>query len=161
MAAIDINLYNNTSKDLVVDKSLTPITTLSGTFRSTVDELRPTFIAQGTIARNVNYAYIPAFGRFYYVTDRKEVTKDLTELSLYVDVRKSFATQLANARGIVERNTTLYDMYLNDPKIPVGAHKALAIKKFGSTPFGNRHPVPEYESAYYSTLSILVFGGGS
>lgn len=159
--AVEIQLMNNTSKDLVVDKVLTPLATYSGTFRETVDALRPTFILQGTVAANVNYAYIPAFGRFYYVTDRKEVTKDLTELSLYTDVRKSFSTQLANARGIVARNTMIYDMYLNDPKIPVGAHKALAIKKFSSTPFGNRHPLPEYESAYYSTLSILVFGGGS
>lgn len=146
--AVEIQLLHNDSKDLVVDKSLTPVATYNGTFRETVDSLRPTFILQGNVAANVNYAYIPAFGRFYYVTDRKEVTKDLTELSLYTDVRKSFATQLYAAKGVVQRNSQLYDMYLNDPKIPVGAHKALTIKKF-NTPFSN-----------YAGISMLVLGGG-
>lgn len=132
MAAISINLYNNASKDLVVNKTLTPITTLSGTFRTTVDELRPTFIAQGEIAQNVNYAYIAEFGRYYYVTDRKEVSKDLTELSLYVDVRKSFSTQLANAHGIVQRNSQNYNMYLNDNRIPTGARKIVTVRRLGN-----------------------------
>lgn len=158
---VNIQFFNNKSKDLVADKVLTPLLSTQGDFRATVDALQPTVMVEGTIPAGANYAYIPDFGRFYYVTDRDYITKDLCNLSLKTDVRKSFATQLYAARGIVQRNTQLYDMYLNDPKIPVGAHKALAIKKFGSTPFGNRHPLPEYESAYYSTLSILVFGGGT
>ena len=160
MADITISLYNNTSKDLVVDKVLTPVTSATGTFRTTVDELRPTFLLVGSVAENVNYAYIAAFNRFYYVTDKKKVTKDLTELTLYTDVRKSFSTQLYAARGIVQRNSQNYDMYLNDPKIPVGAHKTVAIRKFPSTPFLNSNPITGGGS-YYCSVSMLVFGGGT
>ena len=149
--AVEIQLMNNTSKDLVVDKVVTPLATYSGTFRETVDTLRPTFILQGTVAANVNYAYIPAFGRFYYVSDRKEVTKDLTELSLYTDVRKSFSTQLYAARGIVQRNTENYDMYLNDPKIPVAARKTTIVRRFGRV-FAD-------EGGAQPSVIMLVLGG--
>ncbi len=158
--AVEIQLLHNASKDLVVDKALTPVATYNGTFRETVDNLRPTFILQGDVAANVNYAYIPAFGRFYYVTDRKEVTKDLTELSLYTDVRKSFATQLYAAKGIVQRNSQNYDMYLNDPRIPVSAHKTVSIRNFPSTPFLNSNPITGGGN-YYCSVSMLVFGGGT
>ena len=145
---VNIVFYNNASKDLVVDKVLTPVLSTQGDFRATVDALRPTVMVEGAIPANANYAYIADFGRFYYVTDRNYITKDLCNLSLYTDVRKSFATQLANAKGIVQRNTEIYDMYLNDPKVPVGAHKALAVKKFGSTPFSGG-----------KCVAILVMGG--
>ena len=98
--AVAITLMNNASKDIVLNKSLSTIATLSGEFRATVDALRPTIIVDGAVASNVNYAYIADFGRYYYVADRQELTKDLTELSLYTDVLQSFATQLANASRI-------------------------------------------------------------
>lgn len=152
---VDIVFYNNASKDLVVDKVLTPVLTKTGDFRATVDALRPTVMVEGTIPANANYAYISDFERYYYITDRDYVTKDLCNLSLYTDVRKSFATQLANAKGIVQRNTALYNMYLNDPKIPVGAHKAVAIRKFASTPFNAANA-----SGAINQVSMLVLGGG-
>lgn len=148
--AVTIDLMNNASKDIVVNKSLSTIASLSGDFRATVDALRPTIIVDGAVASNVNYAYIPDFGRYYYVTDRQELTKDLTELSLYTDVLKSFATQLANASGIVKRNENNYDMYLDDNKIPISARKAIAIRRFsGTSPFG----------ATARSISLTVFGG--
>lgn len=148
--AVTIDLMNNASKDIVLNKSLSTIASLSGDFRATVDALRPTIIVDGAVASNVNYAYIADFGRYYYVTDRQELTKDLTELSLYTDVLQSFATQLANASGIVKRNQNNYDMYLEDNKIPISARKAVAIKRFnGTSPFG----------ATGRSISMTVFGG--
>ena len=145
---VSIVFYNNTSKDLVVNKSLTAVLSTTGDFRATVDALRPTVMVQGTVPANANYAYIADFGRYYYISDREYVTKDLCNLSLYTDVRKSFASQLANAKGVVARNNATYNMYLPDNKIPVGARKAVAIRKFGNTPFSSARSV-----------SMTVFGG--
>ena len=56
--AVTIDLMNNASKDIVVNKSLSTIASLSGDFRATVDALRPTIIVDGAVASNVNYAYM-------------------------------------------------------------------------------------------------------
>lgn len=149
MADITISLYNNTSKNIVVDKQLSSAGSVTGTFRTTVDELRPTFIVQGTVAANVNYAYIPTFNRYYYVTDVKKVTKDLTELSLYTDVLKSFSTELYAATGVVQRNKQNYDMYLNDNKIPTAARKTVAVRRFGRV----------FPSTSSPAVIMLVLGG--
>lgn len=151
---VDVTLYYNADKNIVAQKHLTSIGSFSGDFRATADVLRPTLIIQAEIPTSANYVYIPDFHRYYYISERREITKDLTEFSLYVDVRKSFYNNLLSNKGIVARNTNNYNMYLADNKIPISARKALAIQKFPSTPFG------AYDGlGIKGGLSLLVLGG--
>lgn len=148
---VEVTLYYNADKNIVAQKHLTPEGTCTGDFRATADVLRPTLVLQGTVPASVNYVYIPDFRRYYYVSERREITKDLTQLMLYVDVRKSFYNNLIANKGIVARNTNNYNMYLPDNRIPISARKALSIKKFtGDGPF----------AAGAKSISMTVFGGG-
>lgn len=149
---VDVTLYYNADKTIVAQKHLTSIGSYSGDFRATADVLRPTLIIQGEISISANYVYIPDFRRYYYISERREITKDLTEFSLYVDVRKSFYNNLMSNKGIVARNTNNYNMYLRDDKIPIGARKAVAVKQIGSV-------VSPGTSAAHPSVVMLVLGG--
>ena len=151
---VNVTLYYNADKNIVAQKHLTSIGSFSGDFRATADVLRPTLIIEGEVSTSANYVYIPDFHRYYYISERREITKDLTEFALYVDVRKSFYNNLLSNRGIVARNTNNYNMYLADNKIPISARKAVAIQKFPSTPFGAYD-----DSGIKGGLSLLVMGG--
>ena len=151
---VNVTLYYNADKNIVAQKHLTSIGSFSGDFRATADVLRPTLIIEGEVSTSANYVYIPDFNRYYYISERREITKDLTEFALYVDVRKSFYNNLLSNRGIVARNTNNYNMYLADNKIPISARKAVAIQKFPSTPFGAYD-----DSGIKGGLSLLVMGG--
>ena len=148
---VDVTLYYNADKNIVAQKNLTSVGSFEGDFRATADVLRPTLIIQAEIPASANYVYIPDFHRYYYISTRREITKDLTEFALYVDVRKSFYNSLLTNRGIVARNTNNYNMYLPDNRIPISARKALSIKKFtGDGPF----------AVGAKSISMTVFGGG-
>lgn len=133
---MNITLYTVTDDPLVADKTLGTGSQMTGTFRASVDVLTPTFTIDASMfSANFNYAYLPDFGRYYYITRKRHVTTDLLELSLRVDVRKSFLTELLTNKGVVKRQENNYDMYLNDDKIPIGAKKTVSIYTFGNTPF--------------------------
>lgn len=136
MSLLSITYYNMTSDPIVANKTLTSVGSANGTFRAGVDVLRPRFgVDAGSCPDNCNYVYIVGLGRYYYVTGRNKLTSGLEELQLYVDVRKSFLTELKACSGIVERNTNNYDMYLPDSMIPVSAKRATSCYKFTNTPF--------------------------
>lgn len=152
---MNITLYNNTSPRIVADKRIIPVGYVTGTFRATADVLRPVITLQaGSVPDNCNYIGINDFGRFYYVESSRMITTDLIELSLYVDVRKSFITEFLDNSGIVDRQTNNYDMYLKDNKIPCSAKKALTIKKFSDTPFKGNDGTTNLNRVY-----MLVLGG--
>lgn len=149
---MNITLYTNSDDPLVANKTLTGGASITGTFRATADVLRPTFtVSASSVLSTHNYAYIPDFGRYYYITAKRFITSDLLELSLYVDVRRTFQLELKLNSGVVSRNKDNYDMYLPDGMIPVGAHKTTNVYKFADTPFkgGNDNRVV-----------MLVLGGG-
>lgn len=145
---VDVTLYYNADKNIVAQKHLTSIGSFSGDFRATADVLRPTLIIEGEVSTSANYVYIPDFHRYYYISERREITKDLTEFALYVDVRKSFYNNLLSNKGIVSRNENNYNVYLRDAKIPVDARKTVAVRKFNSV-FGASTPC----------VVMLVLGG--
>lgn len=70
---------------------------------------------QGFDIFSTNYAYIPAFGRYYHVKDIKAISNDLFEISLHVDVLMSYSSGLLASPCIVSRNENNFNLYLNDP----------------------------------------------
>ena len=150
---MNITLYTTSDDPIVANKTLTNGVSITGTFRATVDVLRPTFTVEATSVLDVhNYAYISDFGRYYYITAKRYITSNLIELSLYVDVRKSFLLELKLNSGIVVKQENNYDMYLPD-NIPVSSKKALSIKKF-STCFTKGSETKD------RPIVMLVLGGG-
>lgn len=66
---MQIVLYNNQSAQNVVHKSKTTIKTCNGTCKENVNRETAVFtISHFEGWQNINYAYVPEFGRYYYVS---------------------------------------------------------------------------------------------
>lgn len=62
-----------------------------------------------------NYAYIADFGRYYYVRNIKSINASLWEITLHVDVLKTYSGAVMNSPCIVAKSYDTFNMYLNDP----------------------------------------------
>lgn len=79
--------------------------------------LKPKFIVDGNFSA-YNYAYIPEFGRFYFIMEQSIKTGTLSEIDMQVDVLQSFKEQLvgedADVDAIIERQQSLNNAYFAD-----------------------------------------------
>lgn len=105
-----IYLYNNESAPNVINKQLTLISTLTGTLRGEADVVNPIIRVYATSVPAFNYAYIPDFGRYYYLRDMQIVRNDIIELSLKSDPLKSF--NLNSITGIISEAQNIGNNYL-------------------------------------------------
>lgn len=154
MAALSITFYTFTDDPKVANKQLTTVGTASGTFRASVDVLRPSFVVTSAPVGNANYCYIEGLNRYYYITGVEKLTNGLTLIRLYVDVRQSFYSQLIANKGIVKRQENNYDMYLNDDAIPIGAKKTVSVYTYPETPFKGKQGSDDF-----NRVIMVVVGG--
>lgn len=132
---MNISLYTNTSDKNHMDKNITQMgSTISGTLREDCSITDPVIkiahITDFNIAK-CNYAYIPEFGRYYYINDIVCVGK-LYELHMHVDVLMSFRGQIRGNSAVIARNESSYNLYLADGVFKTYANPHYQIKKFPS-----------------------------
>lgn len=94
-----INLYNNESPANKISKNITLITALSGELRGETNVVNPIVRVYATAFPAFNYARIPAFDRYYYLRDVRQVRTDIWELSLESDPLMSF--DLSDVAGVL------------------------------------------------------------
>lgn len=157
---MDIALYNCTAPVNMLDKSgfLTGTASYTGAVaRQNVSMIRPVLKLEESCANIAasNYAYITDFGRYYQIIDKRADENGLFTVTLEVDVLMSYCSDIKQLRGIVKRQKDNYDMYLNDPRIPVGARKVMAIRPWGHTIFTSKAS----GSGAKKSLTMLVLGG--
>lgn len=137
--AISVGLYSNTESELLAEKTPTGIASYSGDIRGEIDWLNPIVLVEAATPYDVesaNYMSIDAGNtRYYFITSKRAVTGSLWEITGRADLRMTYATDIKQSRGIIARNTNIYDMYLNDDKIPINAHKAFNVYAFGNSIF--------------------------
>lgn len=111
-----ITLCRNISEKNAVNKTLTELTTLTGTLREQSSIIDPVIHIEGIddFIGSMNYAYIPEFNRYYFVTNIESVRAGLWRVSFHVDVLYTYRTQIRKNYAIIERNEIEYDLKLND-----------------------------------------------
>ena len=62
----------------------------SGTLREETSIISPVVLMELENPSSYNYAYIPEFGRYYFINDIVSVRKGLWRISMQVDVLESF-----------------------------------------------------------------------
>lgn len=114
---MNLYLYQITDDPLVFPKTLPAGTTVTGTIREdAVDLMRPEIMVTGAPSAGYNYAYIPDFGRYYFVDPPVTIRTGLVKLPMRVDVLQSFADQIVDAPVIVERSSNKYNLDIADPE---------------------------------------------
>ena len=94
-----INLYNNESPANKISKNITLIKALSGELRGETNVVNPIVRVYATAFPAFNYARIPAFDRYYYLRDVRQIRADIWELSLESDPLMSF--DLSDVAGVL------------------------------------------------------------
>lgn len=127
-----LRLYKNRSDKNVVNKTITQSgSDISGTLREDCSIINPVISIQGLSDLKVNYAYIPEFGRYYYINNIVCKGK-LFELQMHVDVLMSFGTEILDNTAVISRQQSMYNLYLQDGVFKTYADNHYQIKQFPS-----------------------------
>lgn len=113
-----VYLYNNASEPNEIGKALSPIDTVSATIKGDISYESPTLIFQysGSVAHNINYMYISELGRYYFITDIKNLTGSRYEITGKVDVLESFKSSILSLGCIIDKSSaaSLVNMFIDD-----------------------------------------------
>lgn len=123
-----INFYSYNGHPNTVNKQLGDFTAIEGDLRQTFDVLHPTVTLRKQPRPTFNYCYIPSLGRYYFVERVSFEGNNAYELSLRVDVLKTYESEILAATGRVTENDnpdpyisnreTVYKRTPNFEKVP-------------------------------------------
>lgn len=123
-----INFYSYNGHPNTVNKQLGEFTAIEGDLRQTFDVLRPTVTLRKQPRPTFNYCYIPSLGRYYFVDRVSFEGNNAYELSLRVDVLKTYESEILAATGRVSESDnpdpyisnreTIYKRTPNFDKVP-------------------------------------------
>lgn len=105
-----ITLYNTSSDSNVVHKYVTQVANMEGTLRNESNVVRPRVLIESSTLPECNYAYIPEFSRYYYITEIEAVRNGLFQINLKSDVLMSFS--LMGSTGILQESERVINPYL-------------------------------------------------
>lgn len=92
-----LELYNTSDSPNVLNKTITKVRELDITFRQMVDESNPVIILHNTNIVGCNYAYIPTFNRYYFISDISNYNNVLSRVTLTNDLLMTYQDTLLNS----------------------------------------------------------------
>ena len=111
---MNIIFYNNKSEDNRLIKTITQISTGTGTLRESCSMIDPSVLTAIADVSNINYAYIADFGRYYFIRKITVDRANLYRLDMHVDVLMSYKTALLDCKGVINSSTKINaNSYLN------------------------------------------------
>lgn len=123
-----INFYSYNGHPNTVNKQLGDFTAIEGDLRQTFDVLRPTVTLRKQPRPTFNYCYIPSLGRYYFVDRVSFEGNNAYELTLRVDVLKTYESEILAATGrtseadnpnpYISNRETVFDRQPNFEKVP-------------------------------------------
>ena len=126
--AFTISLFKTASENKRVVKTITHEKQLSGELRNQTSVLNPSIrIESADNISTYNYAYIPEFGRYYYITDITSVRTNCWIISLRCDVLMSYSDQIKAITGVVVRQESNPNKLLVDRLERLQSNKEIDI----------------------------------
>lgn len=145
---MDITFYNNRSEKNKINKTLETPFTLSGDLKGETSVINPVIMIEHGNPTGYNYAYIPEFNRYYFISEITSVRTGLWRVSMVVDVLMSFKTQIMNVPVILsDSEEHESEMYLTGDVWQTKVKETTNIKTF---------PNGLSEDGYF----ILITAGG-
>lgn len=132
---MNMTLYNYAGDTRKLNKYLTTITTVNIiTITDETNILAPTVIISAR-AFNFNYAYIPAFNRYYFVENVDIMRGERIAVRLRVDVLMSHKTAILQSNVIADRSASNSDAYIVDNKVGSRDKANTYVRKVDNSPF--------------------------
>lgn len=98
---VSVNFYNYNGDIRVINKTLPTPVNIPCELRKSFNVLTPTLLVRRTTPPNFNYCKIDSLGRFYSITDVKFIGNFTYEISLKVDVLKTYETAILQTKARV------------------------------------------------------------
>ena len=83
---MEVEFYKTTDNARTINKTLQLNKTLDIVFRQAVDEQNPLIIMNKNNLGDANYAHIPAFNRYYFISSVDNYTANLVRVKLTTDL---------------------------------------------------------------------------
>lgn len=99
---MEIKLYKTKSERIRIKKVLENELNLNGSLKDQSSIITPVFVLE-TNPIGYNYCYIPAFGRYYYITNIIAIRKHLFQLQLKCDVLMTYQTEIYSLQALIDR----------------------------------------------------------
>ena len=136
-----IELYQNKSDAIYLNKSINYYATITGTLRDACNLLNPIILFEYSEGDKIwfdivdgdndeleddlgvfneynildaNYCYIREFNRYYYITNITIISNKVYSLSMSVDILMSYKDKILDLDAYVSRNEFTYDSYVKD-----------------------------------------------
>ena len=155
---MNILLYKTTNANNDLNKTISDKVELVGALRDASSIIAPSILIQSNPI-GYNYAYIPEFGRYYYIKNITAFRKGAYIVDLKCDVLMSFKEEILNMSGIVSRLTS-GDEYANrDIKTKcLETHRKIV---FENTPFTANGTYILVAQGGEETVTVSGGGGGT
>lgn len=102
---MDVTFYYNASDSRVINKTLIDGELFQGELCSEGDVMNPTIRFESEGVLRYNYAYIPAFQRYYDITNRTVYRDGVWDVTFAVDVLMSFRRDISLLNVIVDKQS--------------------------------------------------------
>lgn len=108
-----ITLYSMLENKNKINKTLGNGVDIMGSFRGTVDILKPTIEITTENPINFNYCFIPLLNRYYFIDNIQVVRNNFYLLYLSVDVLKTYADKIKECRAVIVESENPNPNYYN------------------------------------------------
>lgn len=113
-----IIIYDTPTAENHIRKDLSDVVgEWNGAVRGEIDVVNPEILIDGTITTG-NYAYIPDFGRYYWLREKTVVRENLSMVRLESDPLMSFSADIYGLDAYVFRSSANYNMDMADSRTP-------------------------------------------
>lgn len=157
--ALEIVLYNNFSDNRTVNKDIRQVLTGSIYLYEDSSIVNPVVRLDydSTIVPAVNYAYVPAWNRYYYITDISALIGGGMRIAMSCDVLMTYKGSILNSVQTVIRNEGIgKPTMIADPTLPILPNKDVAVIAFEGGSFN----LPEAGDNTWNFVLNVSGGGG-
>lgn len=157
--ALAITFYNNFSDNRTVNKNITSVMTGSVYLYEDSSIVNPVVRLDydDTVLPEMNYAYIPAWNRYYYITDIAALVGGGMRIAMACDVLMTYKGTILNSVQTVIRSESIgKPTMIPDPTLPILPNKDIKVIAFEGGVFNLDTAT---QQSYNFVLNVS--GGGS
>ena len=130
-----LELMNTSADKRYLSKSTSLIKKVTCKIKEGTSIINPTVIIKklsDNHIRKCNYARISEFGRCYFINDITEAPANQLEISMHVDVLKTYASQIRGISTLILRQENIFSPYYEDKEALVRVNRFREKKNIGT-----------------------------